>query len=110
VTRAFALAVLIALAGGSAHAAPRDMCRSGETFRGAPLDLDVKAADIHDVMRLLADVGGVNIVVSDTVSGKVTLKLKRVSWDQVACTIAALHKLSIVADGNILLVRPRKAP
>jgi type IV pilus assembly protein PilQ len=105
VTRAFALAALIVLAGGSARAEPRDMCRSGK-YHGAPLDLDVKAADIHE----LADVGGVNIVVADTVTGKVTLKLKRVSWDQVACTIAALHRLSIVADGNILLVRPRTGP
>ena len=83
------------------------MCRAGTRHRGAPLDLDVKAADIHDVMRLLADVGGVNIVVADTVKGRVTLKLRRVPWDQIACTIAALHKLSIVADGNIVLVRPR---
>lgn len=83
------------------------MCRAGARYRGAPLDLDVKAADIHDVMRLLADVGGVNIVVADTVKGRVTLKLRRVAWDQIACTIAALHKLSIVVDGNVVLVRPR---
>lgn len=89
------------------EAAPREMCRSGARYRGTPLDLDVKAADIHDVMRLLADVGGVNIVVADTVKGRVTLKLRRVAWDQIACTIAALHKLSIVADGNVVLVRPR---
>ena len=90
-----------------AEATPREMCRPGARYRGAPLDLDVKAADIHDVMRLLADVGGVNIVVADTVKGRVTLKLRRVAWDQIACTIAALHKLSIVADRNVVMVRPR---
>lgn len=44
--------------------------------------------DIHDVMRLLADVGNTNIVISYEVQGKVTLRLKRAAWDLVACTIA----------------------
>jgi type IV pilus assembly protein PilQ len=80
------------------------MCRRGTPHRGAPVDLDVKDADIHDVMRLLADVGNVNIVVADSVQGKVTLKLKRVAWDLVACTIASLHKLQITAKDNVVLV------
>jgi type II secretory pathway component HofQ len=84
--------------------ADRDMCRRGTPHRGAPVDLDVKDADIHDVMRLLADVGNVNIVVADSVQGKVTLKLKRVAWDLVACTIASLHKLQITAKDNVVLV------
>ena len=91
--------------GSAAHAG--DMCRPGTSHRGAPIDLDVKNADIHDVMRLLADVGGVNIVVPDDVQGKVTLRLKRVAWDLAACTIAAVHKLTLTANGNIVLVRKR---
>lgn len=80
------------------------MCRRDGKYRGAPISLDVKAADIHDVMRLLADVGNVNIVVPDSVQAKVTLKLKRVPWDQVTCTIAAVHKLTVTVDGNVVLV------
>lgn len=80
------------------------MCTRGAKYHGAPIDLDVKDADIHDVMRLLADVGRVNIVVADSVKGKVTLRLKRVAWDQIACTIAAVHKLMISVDGNVVLV------
>jgi type IV pilus assembly protein PilQ len=71
------------------------------------IDLDVKDADIHDVMRLLADVGRVNLVVADTVHGKVTMRLRRVAWDQVACTIAALHDLRVTVKDNIILVVPR---
>jgi type IV pilus assembly protein PilQ len=85
-----------------------DFCAKG-TYRGAPVDLDLKDADIQDVFRLLADIGGVNIVVADEVRGKVTLKLKRVAWDQVACTIAAVHKLSLSAKQNVILVRPSSA-
>jgi type IV pilus assembly protein PilQ len=84
--------------------AERAMCGRGAKYRGATIDLDVKDADIHEVMRLLADVGRVNIVVPDTVQGKVTLRLKRVPWDQVTCTIAAVHKLVVTVDGNVVLV------
>lgn len=98
-------AILVSLLAVSSAHAEREMCRPGTKYRGAPLDLDVKHADIHDVMRLLADVGGVNIVVPDDVRGKVTLKLKRVPWDQVTCTIAALQKLHVTRNGNVVLVR-----
>lgn len=99
-----ALAVVLIMV-STAHADRRaDMCRRDGKYRGAPISLDVKAADIHDVMRLLADVGNVNIVVPDSVQAKVTLKLKRVPWDQVTCTIAAVHKLTVTVDGNVVLV------
>ena len=85
--------------------ADRDMCRPGTKYRGAPIDLDVKDADIHDVMRLLADVGNVNIVVADSVTGKVTLKLKHVAWVLAACTIARVQKLEMRVEDNVVLVR-----
>jgi type IV pilus assembly protein PilQ len=89
-----------------AHA-EREMCRRGAKFHGAPIDLDVKGADIQEVMRLLADVGNINIVVADDVQGKVTLKLKRVAWDLAACTIAQVHKLDVTLHDNIVLVKKR---
>ena len=84
-----------------------DLCPRNAHYRGATIDLDVKDADIQEVFRLLAETGHVNLVVPDGVTGKVTLKLHRVPWDQAACAIAATHKLSITVDGNILIVKPR---
>jgi type IV pilus assembly protein PilQ len=104
--RALAIAVMVIGLAGTA-AADRDLCAPGTRFRGAPLDLDVKAADIRDVFRLLADVGKVNLVVNDKVDGRVTLQLKRVPWDQIACTIAAVNKLQITVQDSILMVTKR---
>lgn len=100
--------VLIALLASTASADDfgRDLC--SERHHGAPIDLDLKNADIHDVFRLLADVGHVNLVVSDEVNGKVTLRLKRVAWDTAACAVAAVHHLAITAQDNVLLVKPAK--
>jgi type IV pilus assembly protein PilQ len=52
---------------------------SGETF----IDIDVREADVQDVLRLLAEVGGFNLAVDPGVSCKATLKLKQVPWPQV---------------------------
>ena len=83
------------------------MCGRDAKYHGAPIDLDVKDADIHDVMRLLADVGNINIVISDEVQGRVTLRLKRVAWDLAVCTIAATQKLRVTVQDNVVLVRKR---
>jgi type IV pilus assembly protein PilQ len=106
--RAPLLVVLgIALAATPA-AAERELCTRGAKYRGAAMDLDVKAADLTDVLRLLADVGKVNLVVRDDVIGRVTLRLKQVPWDQVLCTVAAAHKLTITVQDGILLVARRR--
>ncbi|NVB79879.1 MAG: hypothetical protein HOV81_15895 [Kofleriaceae bacterium] len=97
---------VVAILASSAHAG-REMCARDAKHHGAAIDLDVKSADIHDVFRLLADAGNVNIVIPDDVQGKVTLKLKRVAWDLAVCTIAAVHKLDVTANGNVILVKRR---
>jgi hypothetical protein len=94
----------------AAHGQPRDepphrdLCSASARHHGAPIDLDLKGADLPDVFRLLADVGRVNVVVPDDVTGKVTLHLRHVAWDAAACAIAKLHHLTITVDDNILLV------
>jgi len=106
--RAPHLVVLGMLVTASPAFGDRDLCARGTKYRGAALDLDVKEADIKDVFRLLADVGKVNLVVPDDVAGKVTLKLARVPWDQIACTVAAVHKLTITVQGTILMVERKR--
>ena len=81
----------------------------GSGFHGAPVDLDLKGADLHDVFRLLADVGKVNIVVAGEVSGTITMKLRRVPWDQALDVVAAAKNLSLERDGNVIVVRARGA-
>lgn len=101
----------IALAGAAASdaAAERDACARGTKWRGHRIDLDLKDASLPDVFRFLADVGRVNVVVADDVTGRVTLRLERVPWDQVLCTIAATKQLDVTVDGGVLLVMRRRA-
>ena len=64
----------------------------------------MKGADLHEVCRLIADVGRVNIVVSDEVRGTVTVKMKGVPWDQALDTILRAKGYRAERDGSVILV------
>jgi type IV pilus assembly protein PilQ len=75
-------------------------------FSGRRIDLDMKDADIHNVLRLLSDVGRVNIVTSDSVSGQVTIRVRNVPWDQALETVLQAKGLGMVRQGNMIRVAP----
>lgn len=75
-------------------------------FTGARINLDMKDADIHNVLRILADVGKLNIVTSDNVKGDVTLKLNNVPWDQALDVVLQTKNLGMVRNGNMIRVAP----
>lgn len=75
-------------------------------YTGRRVDLDLKDADIHNVLRLLADVGHVNIITSDDVQGTVTIKVRNIPWDQALDTVLQSKKLGMVRQGNIIRVAP----
>jgi len=73
-------------------------------FRGTLIDLDVKDADLHNVFRLIADAGGASIAVADDVKGTITLRLRRIPWDQALDTVVRLEKLRLERHGDLYLV------
>ncbi|MEO8551331.1 MAG: type IV pilus secretin PilQ, partial [Kofleriaceae bacterium] len=77
-------------------------------YHGATIDLDIRDAPIHDLLRLLSDTGHVNIVIPDTITPKVTVKLKRVPWDQALEVILQSNGLWYRRDGNIYRIATRK--
>ena len=77
-------------------------------YRGATVDFDFKDAPIHDLLRIIADTGRVNIVVPDNINAKVTVRLKRVPWDQALEVILSSHGLWYRREGNLFRVADRK--
>ncbi|HTV17783.1 MAG TPA: type IV pilus secretin PilQ [Polyangiaceae bacterium] len=75
-------------------------------YTGRRIDLDLNNADVHNVLRLLADVGQVNIVTADNVSGSVTIKMRNVPWDQALDVVLQSKGLGMVRGGNIIRVAP----
>ena len=70
------------------------------------VSLDVQDADVRDVLRLLADTGGINILTSGEVQGTVTTRLLDVPWEQALEAILQLTGLAQERQGNVILVAP----
>ncbi len=75
-------------------------------FSGRRIDLDLKDADVHNVLRLLADVGQVNIVTADNVTGSVTIRMRNVPWDQALDIVLQSKNLGMVRQANMIRVAP----
>jgi type IV pilus assembly protein PilQ len=73
-------------------------------YAGRPITLDFKDADIRTVMQVFADFTKLNLVVSDSVQGKVTVFLKDVPWDQALDIVMRSKGLVSSQSGNVLLV------
>lgn len=76
------------------------------TYTGRLISLDLQDADIDSALRIIAEVSNLNIVAGDGVSGKVTLKLVDVPWDQALEVILKSQGLDKVLKGNVLRVAP----
>ena len=73
----------------------------------APITLDLVNADIHGVLRLFGQAGGINIVAGDDVSGTVTIQLTDVPWDQAFQVVLLSVGLQAVwMDGHAVWVQP----
>jgi len=75
-------------------------------YTGEELSLNFQDIEVRSVLQLLADFTDLNIVVSDSVSGKVTLRLKNVPWDQALDIILRTKGLDKRRSGNVVMVAP----
>ena len=80
--------------------------RPGHTqaYYGQHVSLDFKDADVHNVLRLLAEVSKLNIVATEDVHGKVTLRLFDVPWDQALDIILQVLNLESEQEGNVVRI------
>jgi type IV pilus assembly protein PilQ len=75
-------------------------------YRGEKLSLNFQDIEIRSVLQLIADFTDLNLVASDTVSGRITLRLKNVPWDQALDIIMKTKGLDKRQLGNVLMVAP----
>jgi type IV pilus assembly protein PilQ len=75
-------------------------------YTGERLSLNFQDIEVRSVLQLLADFTGLNLVTSDTVSGRITLRLKNVPWDQALDIILKSKGLSKRQTDNVIMVAP----
>jgi len=90
---------------GGEKSTPKDDLVVGETrYIGRRISLDFQQADISNVLRLIAEVSGFNMVVGEGVKNKVTMKLVSVPWDQALDMILKMNGLGKIRQSNILWI------
>ncbi|NNG47742.1 MAG: type IV pilus secretin PilQ, partial [Deltaproteobacteria bacterium] len=82
---------------------------SGKKYVGQRISLDFKDADLANVFRIIAEVSNLNIITTDDVKGRVSVRLINVPWDQALDIVLKSKALGATHEGNILRIAPLSA-
>ncbi|MGZ3493404.1 MAG: type IV pilus secretin PilQ [Thermodesulfobacteriota bacterium] len=77
-----------------------------KAYAGRKLSLDFKDADIKNILRLIAEVSNLNVIAADDVTGKITMRLVDVPWDQALEIILQSRSLGMTRVGNVVRIAP----
>jgi len=80
------------------------LVKKNKVYTGKKLSLNFQDIEVRSVLQLLADFTDKNIVVSDSVAGNITLRLKDVPWDQALDIVLESKGLAMRANGNVIWV------
>ena len=79
---------------------------SKKKYKGDLLSLNFQDIEVRAILQILADFTGLNIVVSDSVKGNLTLRLQNVPWDQALDIILRTKGLAMRQNGNVVFIAP----
>lgn len=77
-------------------------------YQGEKLSLNFQNVEVRRLLQVIGEFTGMNIVVSDSVGGAITLILKDVPWDQALDIILQQKGLDMRKNGNVILIAPRE--
>ena len=89
-----------------AAAPPSEPAEPSSVPSGEPISLDMQEADLHDVLRLIAEVVGVNIIAGADVQGNVTTRLENVPWEEAPDAVLSINGMGHERSGNVIRVAP----
>jgi type IV pilus assembly protein PilQ len=75
-------------------------------YKGQRISMDFKDADLTNVFRIIAEVSNLNIITTDEVRGKVSIRLINVPWDQALDIVLRSKALGATQEGNVLRIAP----
>jgi len=75
-------------------------------FTGDKLSFNFQDIEVRAVLQIIADFTELNLVASDTVQGRITLRLENVPWDQALALVLKTKGLDKRQEGNVLMIAP----
>ena len=83
------------------------MEEKGPKYTGERITLDFQDAELLNVLRLIAEVSGLNIITAEGVGGKISMRMQDVPWDQALDIILKTKGLGQVREGNVVRIAPQ---
>jgi type IV pilus assembly protein PilQ len=97
-----------ATSAGAAQSGGTAALQAERGYSGAPVTFNFQDVPVRTVLQLIAEESNLNIVVSDTVAGNVTLRLINVPWDQALDIVLRAKGLDKRRNGNVVWVAPQE--
>ncbi|HEX8610356.1 MAG TPA: type IV pilus secretin PilQ [Telluria sp.] len=76
-------------------------------YRGEKISFNFQNVEVRAALQAIADISGLNIITSDSVSGNLTLRLKEVPWDQALDVVLQAKGLDMRKNGSVLWIAPK---
>jgi len=87
---------------------PNKLTQGTQGYRGEKLSFNFQNVEVRAALQAIADISGLNIITSDSVSGNLTLRLKEVPWDQALDVILQAKGLDMRKNGSVLWIAPKE--
>ena len=87
---------------------PNKLAQGTQGYRGEKLSFNFQNVEVRAALQAIADISGLNIITSDSVTGNLTLRLKEVPWDQALDVVLQAKGLDMRKNGTVLWIAPRE--
>jgi type IV pilus assembly protein PilQ len=87
---------------------PNRLAQGPQGYRGEKLSFNFQNVEVRAALQAIADISGLNIITSDSVSGNLTLLLKDVPWDQALDVVLQAKGLDMRKNGSVLWIAPKE--
>jgi len=75
-----------------------------ERYTGEKISIDLQDASVEQVLRLISEISGYNLIIDEGITGKISLKLVDIPWDQALDLVLLQKGLGMVLKGNIMRI------
>jgi type IV pilus assembly protein PilQ len=87
---------------------PNKLVQGTQGYRGEKISFDFQNIEVRAALQAVADISGLNIIASDSVTGSLTLRLKDVPWDQALDVILQSKSLDMRKNGTVIWIAPKE--
>jgi type IV pilus assembly protein PilQ len=87
---------------------PNRLSQGSTGYRGEKLSFNFQNVEVRAALQAIADISGLNIITSDSVTGNLTLRLRDVPWDQALDVVLQAKGLDMRKNGNVLWIAPKE--